>query len=77
MAELTLVLRRAKRNNETKLDLSGREISFLPNDLYSLMKLEILNLSNNKIISVDEKINELKNLKVIDLSSNSLTDLPK
>jgi Leucine-rich repeat (LRR) protein len=77
MAELTLLLRRAKRNNETKLDLSGKDISFLPNDLYTLTKLEILNLSNNKIVTLDEKINELKNLKVIDLTGNSLSDLPK
>jgi Leucine-rich repeat (LRR) protein len=34
-------------------------------------------LSNNKIITLDEKINELKNLKVIDLTGNSLSDLPQ
>jgi Leucine-rich repeat (LRR) protein len=77
MAELTLSLRRAKRNNETKLDLSGQEICFLPNDIYSLTKLEILNLSNNKITTLDSKICELKNLKVIDLSDNSLIELPR
>lgn len=77
MAELTLLLRRAKRNNETKIDLSSREISFIPNDVYSLGKLEILDLSNNKITSLDEKISQLKNLKVLDLSGNSIMDLPK
>ena len=56
MAELTLMLRRAKRNNEKKIDLSSREISFIPNDVYGLTKVEILNLSNNRLTSVDEKI---------------------
>ena len=77
MAELTLLLRRAKRNNETKIDLSGKEISFIPNDIYSLSKVEILDLSNNRITSLGEKITQLSNLKVLDLSGNSIMDLPK
>ena len=39
MAELTLMLRRAKRNNEKKIDLSARDIEFVPNDVYGLPKL--------------------------------------
>lgn len=77
MAELTLMLRKAKRSNDVKLDLSGREIHFLPSDLYGLSKLEILNLSNNAIVSLDEKIAQLSNLKVLDLSDNSIMDLPQ
>lgn len=53
MAELTLMLRRAKRNNEKKIDLSSRDISFIPNDVYGLSKIEILNLSQNRITSLD------------------------
>ena len=77
MAELTLLLRRAKRNNESKIDLSNKDISFIPNDVYSLLKVEILNLSNNRITALDEKISDLKALKVLDLSNNQLMDLPK
>lgn len=53
MAELTLLLRKAKRSNDIKLDLSNREIHFIPSDLYTLSKLQILDLSGNKIASID------------------------
>lgn len=72
MAELTLLLRKAKRSNDVKLDLSNREIHFIPSDLFTLPKLEILDLSGNKITSLDEKISQLTNLKVLDLSNNSI-----
>ena len=53
MAELTLALRRAKRANDTKIDLSNKEIEFLPKDLFTMTKLEIINLSNNRITALD------------------------
>lgn len=77
MAELTLLLRKAKRSNDIKLDLSNREIHFIPSDLYSLSKLQILDLSGNRITSLDEKITQLTALKVLDLSNNSIMDLPR
>lgn len=77
MAELTLMLRRVKRNNEKKLDLSNKELSFIPNDVYGLEKLEILNLSNNRITNLDEKIKLMVKLQVLDISNNSILDLPK
>lgn len=39
MSDLTVQLRHAKRNNETKLDLSTKNISFIPNEIYSLTNL--------------------------------------
>ena len=77
MAELTLLLRKAKRSNDIKLDFSNKDIDFLPSDLFGLSRLEILDLSNNRIVSIDEKITQLSNLKVLDLTGNSITELPK
>lgn len=38
--------------------------------------LEELNLSDNKIISIEPEIKELLRLKVLNLENNALTDLP-
>jgi Leucine-rich repeat (LRR) protein len=76
MSDLTVQLRHAKRNNETKLDLSCKNISFIPNEIYGLTNLEILNLSKNRISSIDSKIESLVNLKSLDLSDNSLMEVP-
>jgi Leucine-rich repeat (LRR) protein len=44
MTDIQLQIRRLKRSNETKLDLSGKSITFLPSDIYGLEKLEVLEL---------------------------------
>lgn len=76
MSDITLQLRHAKRSNETKLDLSSKNISYIPNEVYALTSLEILNLSRNKISSIEAKIEQLINLKFLDLSDNSLMEVP-
>lgn len=76
MSDLTVQLRHAKRSNETKLDLSCKSISYVPNEVYALTALEILNLSRNKISSIEGKIEQLVNLKFLDLSDNSLMEVP-
>lgn len=76
MSDLTVLLRHAKRNNETKLDLSSKGISFIPNDVFALVNLEILNLSKNRLSSIDGKIDTLVNLKSLDVSDNSLMEVP-
>ncbi len=53
MAELTLLLRKAKRTNDIKLDLSNKELHFIPSDLYTLSKLQILDLSGNRLTALD------------------------
>lgn len=65
---------------QTVLDLSGLDLSKIP-DLCSLLPVEIqsqlsqLDLSNNKIQSVNQDLSCLQNLKWLDLSFNQITEL--
>jgi len=56
MSDIQLILRHCKRGNEIKLDLSGKGLTVLPSDLYSLGNLEVLDLSRNKLNALDPKI---------------------
>jgi hypothetical protein len=40
MAELTVFLRHAKRSNTKELDLSKRELTFVPKDVFSIRSIE-------------------------------------
>jgi Leucine-rich repeat (LRR) protein len=77
MSDIQLLIRRIKRSNETKLDLAGKSITFLPAEVYTLEQLEVLDLSNNKITSIDPKIVQLTKLKILDLSKNNILSLPQ
>lgn len=77
MSDLQVLLRHAKRNKDTKLDLSGKNISYIPNEILAFDHLEILNLSNNQLTSIDPRIENLTRLKVLDLSNNSIMDIPQ
>lgn len=76
MSELSVFLRQAKRSNKKELDLSLRELSFIPKDVFSIRTLEELNLSNNNITAIEPAIADLFRLKVLNLDNNALTDLP-
>lgn len=75
-SDLNILIRQARRNNKQELNLSGKEIDILPNDIYKIEGLLSLNLSSNKITDIDKSILNLKNLKELDLSNNNITDLP-
>ena len=47
--DIAIVIRRSKRAKEKSLDLSNRDLTSLPNSLYSLKHLEKLNLANNNL----------------------------
>ena len=76
MDDVSLTIRRCKRGNESKLVLSGKEITSIPSEVFQLTSLQTLDLSNNKIANLDHKISNLENLKVLDLSQNLLMALP-
>jgi Leucine rich repeat len=76
MDDLSLSLRHAKRKGDTKLNLSDKGIGIIPQDLYGLTNLEVLDLSSNKITSLDAKIANLINLRFLDLSNNQIMSLP-
>lgn len=76
MTELSVFLRHAKRSNKKDLDLSRRELSYIPKEVFAMRTLEELNLSDNKIVAIEPEIKELLRLKVLNLDNNALTELP-
>ncbi len=55
--DLKLAMHRAKRGGGKRLDLAGLELDEIPNDIYSSFPgLQELDLSNNKLISVDSAL---------------------
>jgi Leucine-rich repeat (LRR) protein len=68
------------RNNayqRTKhLDLSYKNIYYIPNKVANYPNLRYLSLSNNRIQALNPKLAYCKKLRKLDLSSNGLTSLP-
>jgi Leucine-rich repeat (LRR) protein len=63
--------------NEIKLDLSNKDLTKVPEYVFSMKQLEELNLSNNQLTgAIPSQIGQLKNLKVLNLSHNLMTGLP-
>ena len=63
--------------NEIKLDLSNKDLTKVPEYIFSMKQLEELNLSNNQLTgAIPSQIGQLKNLKVLNLSHNLMTGLP-
>eukprot|EP00742_Colponemidia_sp_Colp-10_P002417 GILJ01002577.1.p1 GENE.GILJ01002577.1~~GILJ01002577.1.p1 ORF type:complete len:545 (-),score=81.60 GILJ01002577.1:98-1732(-) len=76
MEDVSVVIRRAKRSNEPRLDLRNRGLESIPDEVFKLGNLRELLLSNNKLRVLDGRIGYLTNLNMLDLSSNSLSTLP-
>ncbi len=66
----------AKEQQLKELDLSWRstyyELTEIPQEIFELEYLEILNLRNNKIRLIPQQITKLKNLKYLDLINNPI-----
>lgn len=65
--------------NQTHLYLNKLNLSSLPEIFkdFRFNRLQILNLSNNKLESVPKEIANLKQLKTLDLSNNKLISIPE
>ena len=61
MTDINLKIRHVKRSNDTKLDLSNMGLSKVPEEIKDLFCLERINISNNKITSI-EPLKNLHNL---------------
>ena len=55
MSDISVSIRRCKRGNEKKLDLSNKGITYIPVDIYTLTDLEQLDLSNNRASELQER----------------------
>jgi len=70
-------VQRCKRQKAEKLDLSYSAISLIPGDIFLLSCLKELDLSNNRLTCIDEKISNLEKLTYLNLSDNCLKELPQ
>ena len=76
MSDIKLKIRHVKRGGDTKLDISGMALTEVPEDVFSLTQLESLDISGNRITSL-EKIGSLLNLKNLYAQNNKIASLPK
>jgi Leucine-rich repeat (LRR) protein len=59
--------------NTIHLNLSGRSLTTLPENLQEFTNLRIIDLSNNKLLNIDG-INEIKAIEAINISGNEFLD---
>jgi len=58
------------------LDLSGQNLSSVPEEVYDLPNLNELNLSNNNLTSFPVEAVNIKNIVFLDLSNNKISSIP-
>ncbi|CAD8176604.1 unnamed protein product [Paramecium pentaurelia] len=76
MEDIQLIIRRIKRSGEPRLNLSGKQMISIPPEIYQL-KLVHLDLSYNKITSIEPRILQLTTLEELDLSKNCIEEIPE
>jgi internalin A len=69
-------IREALRTDAVELNLSGLELTEIPELIAQLTNLKTLFLFNNQLTSLPNSIAQLKNLKTLFLHINKLTSLP-
>jgi leucine-rich repeat protein SHOC2 len=67
----------AHRDRAKKLDLSGQNLTELPDSIGQLYSLVKLDLNNNQLVRLPEEIGNLTRLNKLYLSNNQLKALPK
>lgn len=67
----------AKRTGVSDLDLSGNQLTALPESLGQLTALRTLSLDSNQLTALPEGLGQLTALRELWLSSNKLTALPE
>lgn len=63
-------------NDENNLDLSGQQLTTIPDSALSRSSLTILNLSNNQLVTLPSSITKLANLELLNVENNRLESLP-
>ncbi len=71
------LIRLAERFKLNQLSLRHHDLKLIPDQVFKLKNLEILELGYNSIKEISSNISTLKNLKFLDLSNNSIKELPK
>jgi Leucine-rich repeat (LRR) protein len=60
----------------TSVKIRGKNLTRIPEFVFNMPNLEVLNLSDNRIESIPEKIGKLKNLQELTMNYNALRSLP-
>jgi len=58
-----------------KLDLSGQNLTAIPQEVFQMKNLQFLDVSKNKLAEIPDDIQKLSQLQELDLSANRLTKL--
>lgn len=67
---------RPEPSSGATLDLSGQQLTNLPDSVLSRTDLTTLNLSNNQLTGLPAGISQLTNLQVLNIENNRLESLP-
>ena len=59
------------------IDISSTNIEYLPEWIYELTELQVLNIHDTRISHIDSKIGCLKNLRKLDISGTQIKRIPK
>lgn len=65
----------AKDAGRTSFRFTNSELSVIPEDVFSITSLRILDLSHNQIKEIPKKISDLTNLEVLVLKSNNIHEI--
>jgi|TARA_R110000851_G_scaffold191515_3_gene342142 Leucine-rich repeat (LRR) protein len=65
-----------KSLGSTSVTMNGKNLRSIPEFIFNMPNLKILNLTDNYIETVPDKIGKLKNLEELMLASNRITSLP-
>jgi len=76
-AELIEIIEKAAREGVTRLDLSGKGITEIPECIGQLTNLQTLDFGENQITEIPECIGQLTNLQTLDLNENQITEIPE
>jgi hypothetical protein len=68
-------LKSANVDSVYKINLSGKDLTQVPKDIWKFKKVQILNLSNNSIQEIPAEIKNLKNLQILDLRNNKISSI--
>jgi Leucine-rich repeat (LRR) protein len=60
----------------TSLNLSNLNLSKIPDEVFLLKELIVLELSGNNLVAIPDKMRKLKNLTILDFANNRLTYVP-
>ncbi len=75
--ELLALIEQAAAEGWTRLDLSGKSLTEIPEAIAQLTNLTTLDLSINQISTIPESIAQLSNLTTLDLYNNQISSIPE